>query len=202
MDSGRRFYIQVVFENSGHPKQERLSVRSEKKAVEPQVTVSDQGGKETVVKVGPLSWSALKEVVRELEKAELPLPMFEVGPSGILDIGAIITSNLPVLSQWVFKHPPIAAAFVIGATGLTEEELDQLSSGEFVRVARAAWKAVLDDGLFTELSGFFAESLPLSQPAAQGAEENQPSESPSQPTNGQPSADASKPESAAQPAGA
>ena len=159
----------------------------EKVAVQPQITLGDK-----VVKVGPLDWAGLKQLVDAFSQADLPLPNLaglsihgwlqtmqqELDQAGN-DLARIaranqrsnlklyellvdfVSENLPALWQWALKHPPIVAALVAGSSNVTPDEMEQLSAGQFLRVARAGWQALVDDGFFTEAVGFFGGLLGL-----------------------------------------
>lgn len=159
----------------------------DKIAVEPQITIGDK-----IVKVGPLDWAGLKQLVDAFGKADLPLPNLAVlSVRGWLDsmhreldeagddplklarasqrsnlhiyelLVDFVGENLPALWQWLLKHPPLVAALVAGASNVTHEEMDQLTAGQFLRVARASWQALVADGFFTEAVGFFGGLLGL-----------------------------------------
>ena len=169
----------------------------EKTALEPQITIGDK-----IVKVGPLDWAGLKQLVDAFGKADLPLPnLAGLSVRGWIDamhreldeagddlaklarasqrsnlhiyelLVDFVGENLPALWQWVLKHPPLVAALVAGASNVTHEEMDQLTAGEFLRVARAAWQALAADGFFTEAVGFFGGLLGLGGSAAEKPDE-------------------------------
>jgi hypothetical protein len=80
--------------------------------------------------------------------------------AGIFGIVAEIASaNLPVLWQWVLKHPPILDAIITATSNLTKEDAESLSAADFMRVARTAWDRILTDGFFAEVGGFFVGLL-------------------------------------------
>jgi hypothetical protein len=167
----------------------------EKVTVQPQITLGDK-----VVKVGPLDWAGLKQLVDAFSQADLPLPNLaglsihgwlesmqqELDQAGN-DLARIaranqrsnlklyellvdfVSENLPALWQWALKHPPIVAALVAGSSNVTPEEMEQLSAGQFLRVARAGWQALVDDGFFTEAVGFFGGLLGLGTNAVPAA---------------------------------
>lgn len=169
---------------------------AERVVIEPHIAVKD-GEKDQLVAVGPLDWAGVKKLVEAFGKADLPLPNLDA--SAVADIATFIGMNLPVLAEWVFKHPPIVSALVVGATGLTDAQIDTLSAGKLMKVARASWKALVDDGFFEEVGGFFGDLLPLGQVSA---EQGQPeSESQSPPASGETSPAESKSESEPSPAG-
>jgi len=159
----------------------------EKIAVEPQITIGDK-----IVKVGPLDWAGLKQLVDTFGKADLPLPnLAGLSVRGWLDsmhreldeagddlaklaranqrsnlhiyelLVDFVGENLPALWQWLLKHPPLVAALVAGASNVTHDEMDQLTAGQLLRVARASWQALVADGFFTEAVGFFGGLLGL-----------------------------------------
>jgi hypothetical protein len=159
----------------------------EKSAVEPQITIGDK-----IVKVGPLDWAGLKQLVDTFGKADLPLPnLAGLSVRGWLDsmhreldeagddlaklaranqrsnlhiyelLVDFVGENLPALWQWLLKHPPLVAALVAGASNVTHDEMDQLTAGQLLRVARASWQALVADGFFTEAVGFFGGLLGL-----------------------------------------
>jgi hypothetical protein len=68
----------------------------------------------------------------------------------------LLVHNLPTLWHWFLRHPPMVTALVQGATNLGVDELERLTAGQFLRVARAAWEALVADGFFQEAAGFFA----------------------------------------------
>lgn len=148
-----------------------------------------------IVQVGPLDWSAFKALVDAFAQADLPLPALKDGAlrqklaeiqagakaSGVLslvDLAGLayefVAGNLPVLFQWMLKHPPLVTALVRGASNLTEEEVAGLSAGEVLRVARAAYAALVRDGVFAEAAGFFGELAGLRPPAAASGESSAP----------------------------
>lgn len=168
---------------------------AERKALEPKITVNISDNQEQVVKVGPLSWGGVKDLLDAVAKADLPMPNL----AGLDLLG----DNMQVIYQWVIKHPPIVAALVRGATGLQDEHIDQLSAGQFVRVTRAAWNALSEDGFVEELQGFFAELLPMTKGAISAIPNQQnPTSQNAEPASTADSASESKSESAPSPAGA
>lgn len=143
----------------------------------PQILVGDKA-----VQVGPLDWAGFRAVVDEFARADLPLPSINAaglqerlanragasGAAGGLSLAAVldlafefVAGNLPVLYQWVLKHPPLLTALVRGASNLNDDEVRQLSAGQMLRVARAAWQALVADGFFAEAAGFFGELVGL-----------------------------------------
>ncbi|HEX7379657.1 MAG TPA: hypothetical protein VF278_21215 [Pirellulales bacterium] len=142
-----------------------------------------------IVQIGPLDWSGFKALVDAFALANLPLPVLNDGAlrrklaelqdgaktSGTLslvDLAGLayefIAGNLSCLVQWILKHPPLVTALVRGASNLTDEEIASLSAGEVLRVARAAYAALVRDGVFAEAAGFFGELVGLRPPAAGG----------------------------------
>ena len=167
----------------------------EKVAVQPQITLGDK-----VVKVGPLDWAGLKQLVDAFSQADLPLPnLAGVSIHGWLEsmhqelaqagnalariaranqrsnlklyelLVDFVSENLPALWQWALKHPPIVAALVAGSSNVTSDEMEQLSAGQFLRLARAGWQALVDDGFFSEAVGFFGGLLGLGTNAVPAA---------------------------------
>lgn len=149
--------------------------------VNPPIRVNDK-----IVQVGPLDWSGFKGLVDAFAQADLRLPSLNDGAlrqkldevqagaktSGTLslvDLASVayefVAGNLPVLYQWILKHPPLVTALVRGASNLTEDEIATLSAGEVLRVARAAYAALVGDGVFAEAAGFFGELVGLRPPA-------------------------------------
>lgn len=144
--------------------------------VAPQIVVGDK-----VVRVGPLNWTGVKALADAFAKSDLPVPNLQAegirqraaalgasNASGTVttsDVAGlayeVVASNLPTFYQWAVRHPPLVAALVRGASNLTGEEVEQLGAGQMMRVARAAWQALVDDGFFRELAGFFGELLSL-----------------------------------------
>jgi hypothetical protein len=143
--------------------------------MKPQIRVGDK-----IVQVGSLDWSGFKTLVEAFAKADLPLPSLadeglrqkfasvqasakSLGTLSLADLAGLvyefIAGNLPTLFQWIVRHPPLVAALVRGASNLTEEEIASLSAGEVLRIARAAYGALVSDGVFTEAAGFFGELL-------------------------------------------
>lgn len=143
----------------------------------PQIIVGDK-----VVQIGPLDWGGFRAVVDEFARADLPLPSLEAAglqqklasiadatvAAGGLSLRAavelafeFVAGNLPVLYQWALKHPPLLAALVRGASNLNDDEVRQLTAGQMLRVARAAWRALVADGFFAEAAGFFGELVGL-----------------------------------------
>ena len=98
-------------------------------------------------------------------------------------LGTLVAENLPTLEAWFLAHPPIVSMLVHKSSNLQPAEVDQLSAGQLLRVASAAWSALSDDGFFSEAAGFFGGLLGLklvpaanaaSQPATSGTDsENQ-----------------------------
>lgn len=148
-----------------------------KTELQPQIVVGDK-----VVQIGPLDWGGLRAVVDEFARADLPLPSLETSglrqkvgkladgssPPGGLPLAVVaelafefVAGNLPVLYQWALKHPPLLTALVRGASNLNDDEVRQLSAGQMLRVARAAWRALVADGFFAEAAGFFGELVGL-----------------------------------------
>lgn len=143
--------------------------------VNPPIRVNDK-----VVQVGPLDWSGFKGLVEAFAKADLPLPAlndnavrqkFAVVQAGAKATGALsladlaglvyefVAGNLPTLYQWVLRHPPLVTALARGASNLTDDEIASLSAGQVLHVARSAYAALVDDGVFAEAAGFFGELL-------------------------------------------
>lgn len=71
-------------------------------------------------------------------------------------LARLASENLPILTAWITGHPPIITALVEQATNLSPEEIDKLSAGQLMRVARAAWDELVADGFFSGAAGFFA----------------------------------------------
>jgi hypothetical protein len=157
---------------------------SNREDVNPPIRVNDK-----IVQVGALDWSGFKGLVDAFAQADLPLPslndsalrqkLAEVqagakasGTLSLVDLASMayefIAGNLPILYQWILKHPPLVTALVRGASNLTEDEVASLSAGEALRVARAAYAALVGDGVFAEAAGFFGELVGL-RPAAAAA---------------------------------
>ena len=159
---------------------------SNREDVKPPIRVGDK-----IVQVGPLDWSGFKTLVDALAKADLPLPNLRddavrqklaaltaaakaSGALPIVDLADLIyelvTSNLPTLYQWMLRHPALVTALVRGASNLSDEEIAGLSAGEVLRVARAAYSALVGDGVFAEAASFFGELLGMrpGAPAASG----------------------------------
>lgn len=141
--------------------------------IQPPLRVGDK-----IVQVGALDWSGFKALVEAFAKADLPLPsladgalrqkLAEVqaaaranGTLSLVDLAGLayefVAGNLPTLYQWMLRHPPLLTALVRGASNLTEEEIASLSAAEVLRVARAAYAALVADGVFTEAACFFGE---------------------------------------------
>jgi hypothetical protein len=146
-----------------------------RKDLNPPIRVGDK-----IVQVGPLDWSGFKALVEAFARADLPLPDLNddavrqklaalqasaktTGALPIVDLAGLIyefvAHNLPTLYQWILKHPPLVSALVRGASNLSDEEIVGLSAGEVLRVARAAYAALVGDGVFAEAAGFFGELL-------------------------------------------
>lgn len=166
-----------------------------KTELHPQIIVGDK-----VVHVGPLDWAAFRAVVDEFARAGLPLPSLEItslqqklaqltngwGGSSGLSLAAVaelafefVVGNLPVLYQWALKHPPLLTAFVRGSSNLNDDEVQQLTAGQMLRVARAAWQALAADGFFAEAARFFGELVglrPTRRPGDQPASPPPPAE--------------------------
>jgi hypothetical protein len=77
-------------------------------------------------------------------------------------LAVLLADNVDTLSRWILGHPPIVAALVVGSSNLSPDEVERLSAGELVRVARAAWSALAADGFFVEAAGFFGDLVGLS----------------------------------------
>ena len=131
-----------------------------------------------IVQVGPLDWSGFKTLIEAFAQADLPLPSLAdeglrqklaavqasartTGTLSFVDLAGLVyefvAGNLPTLYQWILKHPPLLTALVRGASNLTDDEIASLSAGEVLRIARAAYAALVADGVFTEAAGFFGE---------------------------------------------
>lgn len=138
--------------------------------------------KDKIVQVGALDWGSFRSLVDVFAKADLPLPTLDTdglrtklaavqatasveGAVNIADlVGLVIefvSSNLPTITVWIAKHPPLVEALVTGASNLTAEELGSLTPGQMLRVARAAFRELVDDGVFAEAGAFFGELLGL-----------------------------------------
>lgn len=148
-----------------------------RKSLEPQLLVKDK-----VVQVGSLSWADFRKLVDAFSSANLPLPTLDgeglrqkidaLQATAAIDgsvvatdlIGLVVefvSSNLPTIVAWIAQHPPLVETLVLGATNLTAEETAALSAGQMLRVARAAFRCLVDDGVFAEAAGFFGELLGL-----------------------------------------
>ncbi|HVA50229.1 MAG TPA: hypothetical protein VNH11_27995 [Pirellulales bacterium] len=154
--------------------------------VQPPIRVGDK-----IIQVGPLDWSGFKALVEAFAKADLLLPSLNdglrtklaevqtaaraTGTLSLVDLAGLVyefvAGNLPTLYQWLLKHPPLVTALVRGASNLTDDEIASLSPGEVLRVARAAYSALVADGVFAEAAGFFGELVGMRPPgpAASGA---------------------------------
>ena len=148
--------------------------------VKPPIRVNDK-----IVQVGPLDWSGFKALVEAFSRADLPLPSLSdslrqrladlqaaaraSGTLSLVDLASLlyefVAGNLPTLYQWLLKHPPLMTALVRGASNLSDEEIAGLSTGKVLRVARAAYAALVADGVFKEAAGFFGDAVSL-RPAA------------------------------------
>lgn len=158
-----------------------------RKNLDPAIQVADK-----LVQVGSLAWVDFKHLLDAFTKADLPLPKLDsealrgkisviqatAAVENRLDLTDVIgvavefvSTNLPTIAAWVAKHPPLIDALIAGATNLTPEETAGLSAGEILRVARAAFRAMVDDGVFAEAAGFFGELLGLRPATAQQASE-------------------------------
>lgn len=104
-----------------------------------------------------------------------------------------VGENLPAIWQWLLKHPPIVAALVAGSSNVAPDEIEQLSAGQFLRVARASWQALVADGFFTEAVGFFGGLLGLGTNAAPAPEANHAAASTAASASGSTSASAPSP---------
>lgn len=144
--------------------------------VNPPIRVGDK-----IVQVGPLDWSGFKALVEAFAKADLPLPSLDdslrqklaevqasaraSGTLSLVDLAGLVyefvAGNLPTLYQWLLSHPPLLTALVRGASNLSDDEIASLSTGEVLRVARAAYAALVADGVFAEAAGFFGEMIGL-----------------------------------------
>lgn len=148
-----------------------------KTELHPQIVVGDK-----VVQIGPLDWGGFRALVDELARADLPLPSLAMSglreklakaidasgassglsPAALIELAfEVVAGNLPVLYQWALKHPPLLTALVRGASNLNDDEVRQLSAGQVLRVARAAWRALVADGFFAEAADFFGELVGL-----------------------------------------
>lgn len=156
--------------------------------VTPPIRVGDK-----IVQVGPLDWSGFKTLVEAFAKAELPLPSLAdeglrqkfaavqanaktSGTLAVVDLAGLayefVAGNLPTLFQWILRHPPLVTALVRGASNLTDDEIGGLSAGEVLRIARGAYAALVQDGVFTEAAVFFGELLGMRPPGAAASAEN------------------------------
>ena len=150
---------------------------TQRKSLEPQLLVKDK-----VVQVGSLSWADFKKLVDAFSSANLPLPTLDgaalrnqvaalqatalvdgsITVSDVIGLAVeFVSSNLPTITAWVAKHPLLIDSLIAGSTNLTPEEAAMLTAGEVLRVARAALRALIDDGVFTEAAGFFGELVGL-----------------------------------------
>ncbi|MGH7139524.1 MAG: hypothetical protein ACREHD_27575 [Pirellulales bacterium] len=178
----------------------------------PPIRVNDK-----VVQVGALDWSGFKALVDAFAQADLPLPSLNdsalrqkladvqaaakaSGTLSLVDLAGVlyefVAGNLPTLYQWMLRHPPLLTALVRGASNLTEDEIASLSAGEVLRVSRAAYAALVGDGVLAEAAGFFGELVGLRPPATVASAAN------SAPPIAAESASESKSASPPQPAGA
>jgi hypothetical protein len=148
-----------------------------RKSLEPQLLVKDK-----VVQVGSLSWADFKNLVDAFSSANLPLPTLDSealrgqfaalqatalvdGSVTVSDIVGLlvefVSTNLPTITTWVARHPLLIDSLIAGSTNLTPEEAATLTAGEVLRLARAAFRALIDDGVFAEAAGFFGELVGL-----------------------------------------
>ena len=148
-----------------------------RKNLEPQLLVKDK-----VVQVGSLSWADFKKLVDAFSSANLPLPTLDGdalrgqlaalqatalvdGSVAVSDVVGLVvefvSTNLPTITTWVARHPLLIDSLIAGSTNLTPEEAATLTAGEVLRVARAAFRALIDDGVFAEAAGFFGELVGL-----------------------------------------
>lgn len=156
---------------------------SQLRELDPPIKVGEKGDK--LVKVGTLDWLALKHVRNALRRADLPLPDLSApgfkaeldrfqasfGPKGDVPIMRVVSlatefmaSNAHVVYQWILENPEIVEPIILGSTNLEPAEVDALTPGQTVRIFRVAWQNVREDGLFTEIGGFFGELFPKGPP--------------------------------------
>ncbi|HVC95884.1 MAG TPA: hypothetical protein VND64_19495 [Pirellulales bacterium] len=76
-------------------------------------------------------------------------------------LAVLVGENLETLKSWLLAHAPIVSALAQEASNLSAEEVDRLSAGQLLRVARAAWTALVADGFFGETAGFFGDLVGL-----------------------------------------
>jgi hypothetical protein len=164
----------------------RMPIRED---VIPPIRVGDK-----IVQVGPLDWSGFKALVEAFAKADLPLPSLNdalrqrladvqasaraSGSLSLIDLVGLVyefvAGNLPTLFQWLLKHPPLVTALVRGASNLSDDEIASLTTGQVLRVARAAYAALVADGVFAEAASFFGEIVGIRPLATAAGEPYQP----------------------------
>lgn len=132
----------------------------------PLPNISADGAKSFVAKAQAECQAALAELesatdaVESLAAQAKLAALNQSATAGIFGVATDIASaNLPVLWQWVLKHPPILDAIITATSNLSKEDAESLSAADFMRVARAAWGRIIADGFFQEVGGFFAGLL-------------------------------------------
>lgn len=159
----------------------------EKKPLQPSISVGDKvvhvgplswaGMKDLVSEFGradlplpAINFSRFSDMLKSAESgltAALEDPDKQAAHAQLQDLrfyallGELLSANLDVLREWIIGHPPIVTALVAAASNLAPAEIDALTAGELLRVARAAWTELVNDGFFTEAAGFFGGLLGL-----------------------------------------
>ena len=76
-------------------------------------------------------------------------------------LAMLLSENLDTLKSWLLAHAPIVSVLAQESSNLSAEEVDRLSAGQLLRVARAAWAELKADGFFAETAGFFGDLVGL-----------------------------------------
>ncbi|HEV3004317.1 MAG TPA: hypothetical protein VGX78_07635 [Pirellulales bacterium] len=105
--------------------------------------------------------SCYAAAAQESDPARAHLAAHEAGARLYELLARLLADNLDTLASWLLAHPPIVSALVQGSSNLSIDEVDRLTAGESLRVARAAWAALAADGFFTEAAGFFVDLVGL-----------------------------------------
>lgn len=150
----------------------------------PPIRVEDGEGKEQRVSVRSFTCQGLIRFTDEFRRADLPLPSLEgdklarfldvsssavaaaKSDGGKLDIEAVsevifdlIATNLPTIIRWLAGCPNLLLAALLETTNLEPRQVEEMSIGDAIRVARHVLKAVRDDGALAEAARFFGDLL-------------------------------------------
>ncbi len=154
------------------------------KECSPAIHVPDGDGKETRVSVRSFTCQGLIRFTDEFRKADLPLPSLEgeklarfldvssravaaaKEEGGKLDIEAVsevifelIATNMPTIVRWLVRFPELLLSALIETTNLAPEQVEELSIGDAIRIARHVLTAIRSDGALGEAARFFGDLL-------------------------------------------